>query len=419
MAGDSTMARSKLDLIVYGASSFVGQLLARELLLQFGADGDLRWALAGRSRDKLEALRTQLGTEAQRLPILLADAADPVALHKLVGRARAVVSTVGPYALHGEPLLRACVERGTDYCDLTGETPWVQRMISSYEAAAQASGARIVHCCGFDSIPSDLGVWVLQDAAQRQYGEPLSAVQMRVARLSGGFSGGTVASVLNVLREAVADPKVRRGLADPYWLCPAPRAGETRPRQPDTRFARYDAQARSWIAPFIMSGINTRVVQRSHALSQSNLDLTPLLYDEALLTGAGFSGRLKAIAISTALAGFLGVASLPPSRWLLQRWFLPQPGNGPTPQAQQAGGYELRFDALTRSGRTLQLTLRGERDPGYGSTARMLAQASRCLALDTAKADYAGGFWTPATLLGGRLVERLQQHAGLSFELKS
>lgn len=411
------MSKRNFDLVLYGASSFVGQILAAELFQRYGCERGLKWALAGRSQAKLESVRTALGAAAAGLPLLLADAADSAALQQLCRQTRVVVSTVGPYALYGEPLVQACAESGTDYCDLTGEVQWIRRMLDRYENTAQRTGARIVHCCGFDSVPSDLGVWFLQQQALKRLGEPLTRIQMRVAKMRGGFSGGTVASLLQVVREASRDAGVRRMLANPYSLCPASEV--PRPRQLDLRFARHDPIARSWTAPFVMSGINSRIVQRSQALGLGAGDpaCSPALqYDEAVLTGPGLAGRIKAVGVASALVGFMTAAAVPPSRWLLQKLFLPGPGEGPSPEAQRKGGYDLRFHGASASGKTLRLKLTGERDPGYGSTARILAEAASCLALDLPTRT-PGGFWTPARLFGQKLVDRLQANAGLRFEL--
>jgi len=270
------------DLTVFGATSFVGQILARYLFAQFGAHDGLKWALAGRSEQKLQRLRTSLGPKAARLPIVVADAADADALEALCGQTRVVISTVGPYALYGEPLVKACAETGTDYCDLTGEVQWIRRMIHAYEKTARKSGARIVHCCGFDSIPSDLGVHFLQQQAFERLGQPCTRVKMRVKAMRGGVSGGTVASLMNVVKEASANPALREELANPYSICPEGYAPEV--RQPNVTSTQFDADFDAWVAPFVMSAINTRIVQRSNALSKQayGADFT---YDEAVLTG--------------------------------------------------------------------------------------------------------------------------------------
>jgi short subunit dehydrogenase-like uncharacterized protein len=402
------------DLTVFGATSFVGQILTRYLAEEFGTHGRLKWAIAGRSEEKLKALRNSLGLKAAKLPLMVADAADAPALRRLCSGSRVVISTVGPYALYGEPLVQACAETGSDYCDLTGEVQWIRRMIAAHEKAARRSGARIVHCCGFDSIPSDLGVHFLQGAARERHGEPCVAVKMRVKAARGGFSGGTVASLLNVIKEASADPALRRELADPYSICPEGYAPAV--RQPEVKSPQFDSDFGAWTAPFIMSAINTRVVQRSNALSKQAYG-AEFRYDEAMLTGGGMKGRLAAAAVTAAIAGVMVAGALPPTRWAMERFVLPAPGEGPSAEAQRKGFFDLRFLGRTADGRTLRAKVTGDRDPGYGSTAKMLGQAGACLALDFAESGRPGGFWTPATMFGDRLVERLTAHAGLAFEL--
>ncbi|MFN6190960.1 MAG: saccharopine dehydrogenase family protein, partial [Planctomycetia bacterium] len=261
-AGDPHAVRH--DLVVFGATSFVGQILCRYLADRYGADPSMRWAVAGRSASKLETLRSRFGRAGAMVELIVVDAADEVGLWRMCEGAKVVVSTVGPYALYGEQLVKVCAESGTDYCDLSGEVQWIRRMIERYGAAARASGARIVHCCGFDSIPSDLGVWLLQREAQAAFGRSCSRVKLRVKAVRGGFSGGTVASLLNVVKEAEANPAVRIELADPYSLCFE--SSFVGVQQPSDTAITFDDDFASWTAPFVMSGINTRVVHRSNAL---------------------------------------------------------------------------------------------------------------------------------------------------------
>ncbi len=400
------------DLIVFGATSFVGQILTRYLAERVG--GELDWAIAGRSAAKLASLKDSLGPRAAQLPTMIADSADDGSLRGLCSQTRVVISTVGPYALYGEPLVRACVETGTDYCDLAGEVQWIRRMIERYEGRAREYGARIVHCCGFDSIPSDLGVYFLQQEAMRRFGQPCPRVKMRVRAMRGGFSGGTVASLMNVIKEAAADPALRRQLANPYSLCPPARSPAV--RQPSVLFAEFDEDFGRWAAPFVMSAINTRIVHRSNALLEHayGADFT---YDEAMLTGRGLAGRLTAIGLAAGLAGFAAAGAIGPARRALQRFVLPAPGEGPSPAQQEKGFFDMRFRGTTADGRVLGVKVTGDRDPGYGSTGRMLGQAGACLALDIGKPAKPGGLWTPATIFGERLIDRLQAHAGLSFEV--
>ena len=408
------MSTPSHDLIVFGATSFVGQILTRYLAEQFGTHGPLRWAIAGRSEAKLAALRNSLGLASGKVPLLVADAADEAALRRLCEDTRVVVSTVGPYALYGEPLVKVCTETGTDYCDLTGEVHWVRRMIRTYEAAARKSGARIVPSCGFDSMPSDLGVHFLQQQARKRFGEPCTTVKMRVKAMRGGFSGGTVASLMNFVKEAAANPALRKEIANPYSICPEGYAPKT--RQPSVKSAQYDADFEAWVAPFVMSAVNARVVQRSNALSKQAYG-ADFRYDEAMLMGRGLQGRAAATGLSVGLGGFMLASALPPTRWGLERFVLPAPGEGPSAEAQRKGFFDFRFLGKTSDGRKLRVKVTGDRDPGYGSTAKMLGQAGASLALDFADSGRKGGFWTPATMFGDRLIERLVAHSGLTFDV--
>lgn len=408
------MSKQPYDVIVFGATSFVGQILCQYLMDRFGLEGDLKWAAAGRSQTKLDALKAALKGNAQALPTLVADAADAQALGKLCEQTRVVISTVGPYALYGEPLVKVCAETGTHYCDLTGEVQWIKRMLDRYESAAKASGARIVHCCGFDSIPSDMGVYFLQQQAKQRFAAPCPRVKMRVKAAKGEFSGGTAASLMNVTKEAVASPELRRELADPYSICPSNYPNLA--KQPEVNMATHDEDFNSWMAPFIMSGINTRVVQRSNALADQAYGEN-FQYDEAMLTGSGAKGMLAAYGIALGMGGFLVAAALKPSRWALEKFVLPAPGEGPSPTVQENGYFDLRFMGCTAKGEKIRVKVTGDRDPGYGSTAKMLGEAGVCLAKDLVNSKQPGGFWTPATLMGELLVERLQAHAGLTFEV--
>jgi short subunit dehydrogenase-like uncharacterized protein len=400
------------DIVVFGATSFVGKILCKYLAQQLGFKGAVRWAAAGRSQEKLWALREWLDVGEALLPAEIADARDEAALTAMAAKARVVVSTVGPYALYGEPLVRACAKTGADYCDLTGEPQWISRMIGLYEASAKASGARIVHCCGFDSIPSDMGVYFLQREARRRFGRPCFHVKMRVKAIRGGVSGGTVASMLNAVKEAAANASLRRDLANPYALCPADDAPKV--RQDSNSTPGYDPDFEAWQAPFVMAPVNTKIVHRSNALMHYAYG-PGFRYDEAMLTGRELSGRAKAYAIAAALGAFVTASAIPPARWVLQRLVLPAPGEGPPPEARKRGFYDLRFLGKTADGE-IRAKVAGDADPGYGSTAKMLGQAAIGLAM-LDKAGKPGGFWTPASLFGDALIDALQAHAGVTFEI--
>ncbi len=405
----------EFDLVVMGATGFTGRLVAEHLLARHGTDGELRWALAGRNPAKLEEIRAGLGENAAGLPLITADSHDRASLDSLVQKTRVICTTVGPYALHGSDLVAACCEHGTDYCDLSGEVPWMRKMIDRHAGAAEKSGARIVHCCGFDSIPSDLGVWFLQNAAQERFGKPLERVRLRVKAAKGGLSGGTFASMLNIVEESRRDEETAKVLKNPFALCP-PDARKG-PRQPYVSGPKFDAAIGSWMAPFIMAAINTRVVHRANAL-QDYAYGKGFRYDEAVLTGKGIGGRARATMVSLGMGAFALGAAMGPTRSLLKKMVLPKPGEGPSPEQREAGFFNILVEGRTAEGRTLQARVKGDRDPGYGSTSKMIGESALCLAQDIGD-EIAGGFWTPATALNGKLRERLEAHAGVTCRLDS
>ena len=347
--------------------------------------------------------------------LITADSHDRASLDALVQRTRVVCTTVGPYALHGSELVAACCAHGTDYCDLAGEVPWMRKMIDQHADAAEKSGARIVHCCGFDSIPSDMGVWFLQQAANEKFGRPLERVRLRVKAAKGGLSGGTYASMLNIVEESRRDAETAKVLKNPFALCPPDhRKG---PRQPNVSGPEFDAAIGSWMAPFIMAAINTRVVHRANALQDFAYG-QGFRYDEAVLTGKGFGGRAKATMVSLGMGAFALGSAMRPTRAVLKKMVLPKPGEGPSPEQRQAGFFNIIVEGRSSEGETLTARVKGDRDPGYGSTSRMIGEAAACLACDIGD-DVAGGFLTPATALNDKLLERLAMHAGVTFELQS
>jgi short subunit dehydrogenase-like uncharacterized protein len=407
------MNSNHYDLVLYGATSFVGQITARYLLQKLGSRGDVKWAIAGRSQSKLTELKGSLGAAAVDLPVIVADSSDSDSLDQLCKQTRVVISTVGPYALYGEPLIRACVENGNDYCDLTGEAYWIKQMIEKYQGAAKKSGARIVNCCGFDSIPSDLGTYFLQQTAKNRFACYFNQVKLGVKAMKGGASGGTIASMIEMLIAAKANAKVRKAMANPYLLCPENHSHKR--RQSRLKGAAYDRDFQCWSAPFVMEGINTRVVLRSHGL-QSMPYGDDFSYSEVMLTGRGGRGRLRGLSLSLGLGAFVMAAFITPLRKLMQKFLLPKPGQGPSEQEQFNGFFDMRIIGQNEKHR-LVVKVTGDRDPGYGSTAKMLGQSALCMAYDIDKSALSGGFWTPATAMGDQLIERLSEHAGLTFEV--
>ncbi len=400
------------DIVVFGATSFVGRILCGHLLDRLGNSGEVSWAIAGRSEQKLRAMSNELGLTVDHI---VADAHDIAALGRLADSTRVVVSTVGPYSLYGAELVEAAVIAGTDYCDLTGEPQWMQQMIDAHEKTAISTGARVLHACGFDSIPSDLGVWYTQNTAHELFGEHCNQISMRVKALKGGASGGTIASMLATVEQAKSDPNIRRVLTNPYAL--APNGMRSGVRQPNVSAPMRDEASKRWVAPFVMASVNTRVVHRSHALIGRPWG-DDFLYDEAMMTGSGPQGALRAGATAAGLGGLMAAMSVDPLRGLLATKVLPKPGEGPSPEQQRNGFYDLRFYGSTSTGNEIVTKVTGDRDPGYGSTAKMLGETALCL-LHRDPADTPGGFWTPATGLGEPLIEQLQTYAGLTFSIVS
>lgn len=398
------------DLIVFGATGFTGRLVAEYLHTAHGDDPALRWAIAGRSAAKLAEVRDALGLPAD-LPLLVADAGDADALRKLVASARVVITTVGPYQVHGEALIRACAEAGTDYVDLCGEPGWMAKMIPLLQDTARGSGARIVFSCGFDSIPFDLGVVHAQHEAQARLGAPLARVHGRVKTMKGTFSGGTVASALATLEAIGRDASLKRTLVDPFALTP----GFKGARQPADHLAAYDELANQWTAPFVMATINTKNVHRTHALLGHPWG-RDFVYSERLLSGDGIAGekRAKKMQRQTNLQNLL--LAFTPTRALLKRFALPKPGDGPNREQREKGRYDLLFFGETTDGQRLTTRVTGDRDPGYGSTCKMIAESALCLLRDVDRARTPGGVWTPGAAMGMTLVERLRSRAGLTFE---
>ncbi|MEM9174662.1 MAG: saccharopine dehydrogenase NADP-binding domain-containing protein [Myxococcota bacterium] len=409
-----TESSREFEIVLWGATGFTGQLAAEYLLRQHGADGDLRWAIGGRNATKLERVRDALaretGVDCASLPILVGDSDDAEVLQAIARRTQVVCTTVGPYAKYGAKLVAACAEAGTDYCDLTGEVHWMARMIEAHGDAASASGARIVFTAGFDCIPSDLGVYFLQREAIERHGAPASRVSLRVKDFSGGASGGTIASMLTMLEEAAADPAILRVMNEPYSL--NPKDQQTGPDAAERFTPHFDADFAEWVAPFFMAGINTKVVRRSNALLEYRYG-RDFRYDEAMLMGAGPAGLAKASATSAGIAGTMGVMAIGPLRRAISGR-LPQPGEGPSPAQRERGFYELRLRGEGPDGRVLNAHVHGDRDPGYGSTAKMLAESALCLARDAL--DAPGGMHTPASAMGDALLARMPS-AGVTIEL--
>lgn len=374
----------EFDLIVYGATGFTGRLIAEHLLGRYGVDGEVRWAMAGRSAEKLAQVRGEIGAP-DTLPLIVADADEAASLDAMVVRARAIVTTVGPYQLYGEPLVAACAAAGTDYLDLAGEPLWMAAMIGKYQAAAAASGARILFSCGFDSVPFELGVFYVQSLARQHLGNAVPRVLGRVRDMRGGLSGGTAASGRATMAAIQADPSLMALMFDPFALTPGFRGAE----QPRGDKPRHDEVIGCDVGPFMMAAINTKNVHRSNML-QGTAYGADFCYDEMAIVQPGVQTEFPSLSAEDA----------------------PKPGEGPSREERDTGYYDLLFVGLAADGRQVRGSVRGDRDPGYGSTSKIIAETALCL-IDAE--DVAGGIWVPGAALGQRLVDRLSARAGLTF----
>ncbi|MDG1263683.1 MAG: saccharopine dehydrogenase NADP-binding domain-containing protein [Flavobacteriaceae bacterium] len=399
----------EFDIIIWGASGFTGRLVAEYLFKQYGTSGNLKWAMAGRNQEKLENVRASIADTS--VPIVVSDSSDEASIKQMVLRTKVICTTVGPYAIYGSKLVAACVENKAHYCDLAGEVQWMRQMIDKHQEAAQANGVKIVHSCGFDSIPSDMGVYFIQREAKAQKGQRAKKISMRVAAMKGGLSGGTYASLSKVMEQAQQDKSIYKVLTNPYGLNPTDQQeGEDRP---DLMSVVFDKTSQSYVGPFIMAGINTKVVRRSNALSNYSYG-KDFRYDEATLSGKGFKGKMRGILAAIPLM-FMTAKPKSVLKSIANK-LLPKPGEGPNKEQRENGFYNLRFYVTLEDGSSAMGKVTGDKDPGYGSTSKMLGETAVCLAVD--ELPKISGVLTPSVSMGEALLQRLEQSAGLTFSLK-
>jgi len=389
---------SKFDIIVYGATGFTGQLVAEYLASHDSGPTAPKWAMAGRNLEKLASVRDAIGA-APDTALIQADAGDPASIKAMIDQTRSVLSTVGPYQLYGSDLVAGCAATGTDYLDLCGEPVWMRQMIDAHQATAQSTGARIVFSCGFDSLPFELGVFFCQETAKKTLGAPVNRVKGRIRDMKGTFSGGTAASIQASFAAAAKDLSLVALLRNPFVLTP----GFEGPKQPPGNRPLFDQDTDAWTAPFPMSTINTRNVHRSNFLLGFPYG-KDFIYDEMFLTGPGEEGEANAKRIAAANAQRSGAD-------------VPKPGEGPSKEERENGLYDILFVGLAPDGRQVRVAVRGDRDPGYGSTSKMIAECAICLLRDTP--EIPAGIWTPGAAMGTRLIKRLVDHAGITFEVET
>ena len=385
-------SKRELGIVIYGATGYTGRLVVEYFNRQYGVDGDISWAMAGRSLDKLISVRDELGVD-ESVPLVVADAADQQSLEAMVQRAAIILTTVGPYQLYGSELVAACASFGTDYVDLCGEPVWMHQMINQHTQAAMESGARIIFSCGFDSIPFDMGVFFLQQTAISRMAKTASRVKGRVRQMKGSFSGGTQASFTATTAAAGRDPAVIEVLKDPFALS----NNYPGPEQPRGNQPFFDDALQSWVAPFVMASINTKNIHRSNFLLGHQYGAN-FVYDEMFVTGPGDAGEKLARAMATGNA--LGDKVL-------------QPGEGPSKEERDNGGFDILMIGEADDGGEVRISVTGDCDPGYGSTSKMVAESAICLLRNADIVE--GGIWTPAPAMGSLLIRRLRDFAGLTF----
>ena len=388
------MSDKNFDVVVYGATGFTGKLVVEYMLNQYGNDESITWAIAGRSHEKLIAVRDALGI-SHDVALLKVDSNDESSVAEMVKQTKCVLTTVGPYQLYGPSIVKECASNGTDYVDLCGEPGWMHEMINEHAEQARETGARIVFSCGFDSIPFDLGVYFLQKEVIAQYGKPASNVRGRVRAMNGGFSGGTAASLSATMASLKEKPELFAVLANPFSLS----NGFTGPEQTPDSKAVYDEKLETWVAPFFMAPINTKNVHRSNVL-MDHMYGEDFCYNEMWIQGPGEEGK--------AAAEFVG--SMNPLA------DAPAPGEGPSKESRDNGNYDVLFCADLADGSTIHAAVSGDMDPGYGSTSKMIAESAICLVKECP--DLVGGIYTPAPAMGEKLITRLQANAGLDFRLE-
>ena len=411
------MTERKFDIIVWGATGFTGTLVTEYLSENYGVNQEISWAIAGRSPEKCQQIKQELikkNSQAIDLEIIIADAFSLPRLREMAKQTQVICTTVGPYSDFGEQLVQACIDEETQYCDLTGESHFIRAMIDTHQVAAEEKKIKIVHAAGFDSIPSDMGVYFTQEKFREKHGVYATEIKMMTGKMRGKFSGGTIASMISLLNRVQKDKSLRRLLLNPYALNPDPKyQGKDKN---DQLTLRFDKELQRWTAPFIMAGINTRVVRRSHALRDFPYG-SDFQYSEVMGFPKGLKGFWMASSLTLGLGGFMGLVANSWMRNKLHQYLLPQPGDGPSREEQQKGYFNIHFRAC-HGEKELWTRVSDSLDPGYACTAKMLGETAVALAKDAPILPKQYGVLTPVSALGQRLIERLSD-AKMKFSVDS
>lgn len=386
----------KFDFVVYGATGFTGKLVVEYLVSKYGDDQTISWAMAGRSIEKLQSVKDDIGVNAD-IELIQVDSNDISSIDNLMSQTRCILTTVGPYQLYGNHIIAACASSGTDYVDLCGEPGWMYEKISKHKEEAEKSGARIVFSCGFDSIPFDLGVLFAQNEVIKRYGKPSSNIRGRVRVMDGEFSGGTAASMGATMASLKEKPELFEVLINPFSLC----EGYKGPEQAADSKPIFDEKLDTWVAPFFMAPINTKNVHRSNALMNHSYG-KDFCYNEMWVSGPGDEG--KAVADAMASVNPLGGKDGP------------KPGEGPSRESRENGSYDVLFCADIAE-QSVHVSVKGDMDPGYGSTSKMITESAICLVKECE--ELVGGIYTPASSMGEKLIKRLEMSAGLTFKIEN
>ncbi len=406
------------DVIVMGGTGFTGRLVVEYLIKNYGAKNDrFSWGIAGRDQKKIEKLKKsfiEIDSQVNNIPFFLADSFHSQSLDKMTSSCKIVISTVGPYLEYGIPLIQSCVKNGTHYCDLTGEIPFIRESIDLFHEKAKKNKCKIIHSCGFDSIPSDLGVLLLQKYSLEKFNKVCDDVHLYVRSIKGGVSGGTISSMIKTVKYIDSHPEKRNILTSPFSLNPMDKI-KNNVQQPVLKSIRWDSAFKKWTCPFLMSGINTRVVQRTNAIAQLPYG-DNFKYNEVSSFNKGLRGFFKAFTtlMTLVLIQFSIRSNL--VLWIFKKTFLPKPGEGPSKHQLQSGFFKLKIIGSINEIQKNSVTVIGDSDPGYSATAKMLTESAISILLNKNEIPKQYGVLTPASGIGLSLIERLKGK-GIIFKI--